>query len=102
MRQIVSLSSLLLQLLFLGPLAPIFAIGLLEHVFAGDFGLQFGTDEERAPHLPVERISLLWGRDKSVSQHDRDQTMDLFRGALGAEVKWLLRRKSLSQDENSI
>lgn len=65
-------SSFLLILWLLAPTAPIFAICLLEHVFAGNFGLQFGADKEGTPHLPMKRVGLLWWRDKPMLQHDWD------------------------------
>lgn len=65
-------SSFLLLLWLLTPTAPVFAICLLEHVFAGNFGLQFGADQERAPHLPMKRVGLLWRGDEPMLQHDWD------------------------------
>lgn len=65
-------SSFLLLLWLLAPPAPVFAICLLEHVFAGNFGLQFGADQERAAHLPMKRVGLLWRGDEPMLQHDWD------------------------------
>lgn len=62
--------SSLLLLWLLAPSAPVFAVCLLEHVFAGNFGLQFGADKERSPHLPMKRVGLFWRRDKPMLQHD--------------------------------
>ena len=42
--------------------APVLAVGLLEHVPAADLGLEAGADEEGAAHLTVQRIGLLRGR----------------------------------------
>lgn len=64
--------SLLLLLWLLAPTAPVFAVCLLEHVFAGNFGLQFGADQERAAHLPMKRVGLLWRGDEPMLQHDWD------------------------------
>lgn len=65
-------SPFLLLLWLLTPTAPVFAICLLEHAFAGNFGLQFGADQERAPHLPMKRVGLLWRGDEPMLQHDWD------------------------------
>lgn len=65
-------SSFLLLLWLLAPTAPVFAVCLLEHVFAGNFGLQFGADEERAAHLPMKGVGLLRRGDEPVLQHDWD------------------------------
>lgn len=65
-------SSFLLLLWLLAPTAPVFAVCLLEHVFAGNFGLQFGADQERATHLSVKRVGFLWRGDEPMLQHDWD------------------------------
>lgn len=63
------ISSFLLILWLLAPIAPIFAVCLFEHVFARNFGLQFGADKERTPHLPMKRVGLFWWRNKPMLQH---------------------------------
>lgn len=90
-------------LLFLsGPIIPIITVSLLKHVLAWNFGFQFGAYEKGAAHFPVERVSLFWGRDQPVLQHDWDEAVDLLSCALQAKVKRFTGCKSFPQDEHSI
>lgn len=77
---------------------PIVIVGLLEHVPAGDLGLEFGADEEGAAHLAVQRVGLLGRRCQPLPQHHGDQSVDALGGALSAEVKGLRRGEGLAED----
>lgn len=88
--------------LLLGLPPAVVAVGLLEHGLAGESGLQLGTDEEGAPHLPVQRVGLLGWGDETVPQHDGNQVVDLLGGALGAKIKGLIGGEGLPQDEDGI
>lgn len=73
-----------------------------EHGLTGEAGLQLRADEERATHLAVQRVGLLWWWDEAVFQHNGYQVVDLLSSALGTKVEGLFRGKGLPQDENGI
>lgn len=81
---------------------PVVAVGLLEHVLAGDFSFEFGADEEGAAHLAVEGVRLLGRRRESLPQHHGDQAVDALGGALSSEVKGLLRGEGLPEDHHCV
>ena len=81
---------------------PVVGISLLEHVFAGNFSIEFGADEEGAAHLAVEGVGFLWRRRESLPQHHRDEAVDALCGALRSEVEGLLRGKGLPEDHHRV
>lgn len=81
---------------------PVLLVGLLEHFLALQLRLQPGADEERAAHLAMQRVGLLWGRGEPVFEHHWDQVMDPLRGGLRSEVEGLCGRKGLAEDHHRI
>lgn len=84
------------------PVFPVVAVGLLEHVLAGDLSFEFGADEEGAAHLPVEGVGFLRRWRQSLPQHHGDEAVDALGGALCSEVKGLLGGEGLAEDHHRI
>ena len=83
-------------------LGPVVAVDVVEHVLAGQLGVEARADEEGAAHLAVQRVGLLGRRGQSLLQHDRDQVVDALGGALRAEVERLFGGEGLPQDHHRV
>lgn len=81
---------------------PVFVVSRLEHVLAGQLGVEPGADEEGTAHLAVQRVCLLRWRGEAVFQHHRDEVVDSLGGGLAAELKGLPGGKGFSQDHHCI
>lgn len=74
----------------------------MKHVLAPQLRVQPGADEERAAHLTVERVCLLWRRGEPLFEHHGDEVVDSLGGGLSAKFEGLHRGKGLAEDHHSV
>lgn len=81
---------------------PVLLVSRLEHVLAAQLGVEPGADEERAAHLPVQRVRLLRWRREAMFEHHRDEVVDPLGGGLTAELEGLRGGEGLAEDHHRV